>query len=333
MKKPQQWLLFFVKGLLTAACLWWALSGVDFGSSIFARPGDLDWRWIFSGLAFAGAAILLTAARWWLLLRAQDVCTGFWRTVELTLIGNLFNLAAVGGIGGGAARVFLLIREHPDRKLAITLTVMVDHLVGLVSMALLFFAVTAGRFDALEEQSALGRGVIRFAWVFFAGGLGLIALMFVMSYPPVHQFIHRPGRGWKWEVLRRLPELNDIFRRRWPHALGSLAVSTAMLPVYFATFWCGARAAGGDVGFGPVFSAMPVVDAISAMPISIAGIGVREKTFELLMNDLTGMPDDIAVSGSLIGFFCSLIWSLLGALLFLKPRDRVRIGELENAGR
>lgn len=332
MSGRKKWLLFLIKGALTIACLWWALSGIDLGSSVFVRPGDLGWGWIAAGLGFAGATVLLTAARWWLLLRAQDVKTGFWRTVELTFIGNLFNLAAVGGLGGDAARVFLLIREHPDRKLAVTLTVMMDHLVGMVSMALLFFAVTAGRFDALEDQSALGKGVIRFAWMFFAGGLGLIALMFVLSYPPVHRRIHRPGREWKWELPRRLPELYDIFRKRWGHALASLALSVAMLPVYFASFWCGARAVGSDVGFAPVFSAMPVVDAISAMPVSIAGIGVREKTFELLMNDLTGMADDIAVSASLIGFFCSLVWALLGALLFLKPRDRVRIKELEHAG-
>lgn len=332
MSGPKKWLLFLIKAALTVACLWWALSGIDLGASVFARPGNLRWGWILGGLGFAGVTVVLTAARWWLLLRAQEVATGFWRSVELTFVGNLFNLAAVGGLGGDAARLFLLIRENPDRKLAVTLTVMMDHLVGMVSMALLFFAVTAGRFDALDEQSTLGKGVIHFAWMFFAGGVALIALMFLFSYPPIHRRIHRPGREWKWELPRRLPVLCDVFRKRWLHVVGSLAVSLVMLPLYFASFWCGAHAVGSDVGFGPVLSAMPVVDAISAMPISIAGVGVREKTFELLMNDLTGMSDDVAVSASLVGFFCSLVWSLLGALLFLKPRDRVRIKELENVG-
>jgi len=33
------------------------------------------------------------------------------------LIGNLFNLLSIGGIGGDAARILLLIRDHPGKKL------------------------------------------------------------------------------------------------------------------------------------------------------------------------------------------------------------------------
>ena len=76
---------------------------------------------------------------------------------------------------------------------------------------------------------------------------------------------------------------------------------------------------------------MPVVDAVSAVPIAIAGVGLRENAFELLMHDLTGMQPDVAVAASLVGFFCTLAWSLLGALLFLKPRDRVGIKDMESA--
>jgi len=240
-------------------------------------------------------------------------------------------LVAIGGVGGDAARIFLLIREYPDKKLAITLTVMVDHLAGLVGLALIFFAVTAGRFEALEDQSRLGKEVIHVSWMFFAGGLAMIALMFITCYPPVHARIHKPGRNFRWEMLRRLPEVYDVFRRRWGLGLCSLAASIAMLPMFFASFWCGAKALGSNVDLWSVFSAMPVVDVVSALPLAIAGVGLRENAFELLMHDLTGMPADIAVSASLIGFFCTLACSLPGILFFLKPRDRVRIKDIESA--
>jgi len=74
---------------------------------------------------------------------------------------------------------------------------------------------------------------------------------------------------------------------------------------------------------------MPVVDAMSAMPVSISGIGVREKTFEILMNDLAGLPAEVAVSGSLIGFACSLVWAALGGILFLRPSDRTPMKQIE----
>lgn len=325
----KKWLLFLVKLVFTGACLWWAFSGIDFKHSAFTHPGDLEWQWILGGVVLGGATVFLSALRWWLLLRAQGISVGLWRIVELSLIGNLFNLFAVGGVGGDAAKIFLLIREHPGRKLAITMSVMVDHLVGLAAMAFVFFAVTAGRFDALEAQSALGKGAIRFAWFFFGGGLGFIALFFLMASPWVHGRIHKPGRKMKWEVFRRVPEIYDVYRRKWGHALVALLVSAVMLPVYYATFWCGARSIRDGVDLLQVFTAMPVVDAISAMPLSVSGIGVREKTFEILMNDLAGLSADVAVSGSLIGFACSLVWAFVGGILFLRPSDRTSMKQIE----
>jgi uncharacterized membrane protein YbhN (UPF0104 family) len=277
----------------------------------------------------AGLTVVLTAVRLKLLLAAQGIRITLWRSTELTLIGNLFNLVAVGGIGGDAARIFLLIRDHPERKVAVTMTVMFDHLVGLVAMSLVFFALTAGRFEALASQSVETRSILKFAWCFFCGGLAMVGMMFVVSYPPIHNRIHARGRHWRIAFLRKLPEAFDMFRTGWGHAVVALAVAVVMLPVYYASFWCGARAAGAAVDAGPVLVAMPVVDMLSALPLSVAGLGVREASLKILMKDLTGMEPGVAVAASLIGFACTLFWALLGGLLFLRPRDRVSVKELE----
>jgi len=327
----KKWLIFLVKLLLTGGFLWWALrSREGEGSlSLAAVFRGADWRWVVPGVALAGLTVLLTAVRLWLLLAAQGIRITLWRATELTLIGNLFNLVAVGGIGGDAARIYLLIRDHPERKVAVTMTVMFDHLVGLVAMSLVFFALTAGRFDALASQSVETKGILRFAWFFFAGGLAMVGMMFVVAYPPIHDRIHARGRHWKIAFMRKLPEAFDMYRTQWRYALVALGVAAVMLPVYYASFWCGARAAGSAVAIGPVLVAMPVVDMLSALPLSFSGIGIREEAFKRLMSDLVGMDDSVAVVASLIGFACTLFWAVAGALLFLRPRDRVSVRELE----
>ena len=78
-------------------------------------------------------------------------------------------------------------------------------------------------------------------------------------------------------------------------------------------------------------SAMPVIDSISGMPISVAGVGVREKLFEVLMKDLAGVPAETAVAASLAGIACNVLWAMLGALFFLKKRDRLSAAELNDA--
>jgi uncharacterized membrane protein YbhN (UPF0104 family) len=326
----KKWLLFAAKLAFTAACLWWAFSGIDLKGSALTRPSELDGRWIALGVLFGGLAYAVTGLRWWLLLRAQGLRVSLPRAVELTLMGEIFNLVTVGGVGGDAAKIFLLSRQHPERKLAVTMSLMVDHLVGLVAMALLFFAATAGRFEALESQSVLGKGAIRFGWIFFGGGLAAVALMFVVASPWVHGRIHRSGKARRWEIVRRIPEIYDVYRRKWGHALLALLASAVMMPVYYATFWCGFKAVGHPIGPWPVITTMPVVDAMSALPVSVSGIGVRENSLKVLMKDLTGMPPEVAVAGSLIGFACgNLFWSIAGGLLFLRPTERSSRKEIE----
>jgi len=321
-------LIFLLKLVLTGLCLWWAFSHVDFDGSVFTRPGAIDYRWLAGGVALAGVSVVLQAMRWWIFLRAQLLPVKLGRAVELTMIDSLFSLASVSGIGGDAARIILLMRDHPGRKLVIATAVMADHLAGLVSVAVLFFIISVARFDAIADQSILGRGVIHFAWFYLGGGLAMVLLVFICASPPVHRRIHGNDRFARWPFMKRIPELYDVYRKDWRFPVAGLCVSFLMLFSYFSSYYCGMRAVGGTAEYGAVISAMPVIDSISGMPVSVAGVGVREKLFEVLMKDLAGVPPETAVAASLAGFACNVLWAVLGALFFLKKRDRIRVAEL-----
>ncbi len=322
-------LIFLLKLALTGLCLWWAFSQVKFDRSVFTRPGAVDYRWLAAGVALAGTSIVFLGMRWWFFLRGQSLPVSLSRAVELTMIDSLFSLASVSGLGGDAARILLLMRDHPARRLVIAMAVMADHLAGLVSLAVLFFIISVARFDAIVDQSILGRGVIHFAWFYLGGGLALVLMIFVCASPPVHRRIHGNNRFARWPMMRKIPEIYDGYRKNWRHALAGLAVSFLMLFTYFSSYYCGMRAVGGKAEYAVVLSAMPVVDSISGLPISIAGVGVREKLFEVLMKDLAGVPPETAVAASLAGFACNVFWAGLGALFFLKKRDRLSVAELE----
>ena len=321
-------LIFCLKLALTGLCLWWAFSQVKIDRSIFTRPGAIDYRWLGAGAALAGIAIVFQGMRWWWFLRGQALAVSLGRAVELTMIDSLFSLASVSGLGGDAARIILLMRDHPGRKLVIAMAVMADHLAGLVSLAVLFFIISVAKFDAIVDQSILGRGVIHFAWFYLGGGLAMVVLMFICASPPVHRRIHGNGRFARWPFISKIPELYDIYRKNWRYALAGLVASFFMLFAYFSSYYCGMRAVGGKAEYAAVISAMPVIDSISGLPISIAGVGVREKLFEVLMKDLAGVPPETAVAASLAGFACNVFWAGLGALFFLKKRDRVTVAEL-----
>ena len=315
-------LIFLLKLVFTGACLWWAFSQVKLDHTVSSELVRVDHRWIIGGVILAGISIFLQSLRWWFFLRAQALNISVSRCTELTLIDGLFSLASFGGLGGSAARVILLTREYPQRKLVISMAVMVDHLAGMVALAGIFFMLSAPRFDALILQSALGKGVFEFARFYLGGGLLMVAMIFIIASPPVHRLLHAHDSFSQWSAMKRIPEVCDIFRKKWSYTAAGLASSCLMLIVYFSSYFCGLRAIGGLESYYDVVSAMPVIDVMSGLPISISGVGVREKMFEVLMKDLADVPPRTAVAASLVGFFCNMVWALLGACLFMVKKNR-----------
>ncbi|RYD37474.1 MAG: flippase-like domain-containing protein [Verrucomicrobiaceae bacterium] len=327
-------LIFVLKLGLTIVCLWWAFSGIDGEGTILARPGEIHHGWLAAGVGMAGLSVVLTALRWWVLMKVLDIRVGILRAIELTMIGNLFSLFSVGSLGGDAAKVILLIRDHPGKKLPITMSVLIDHMAGMVTIGLLFFLVSVRGFEDLTSREVLGaqgENILRLAWLYIGGGLLMVALFFLCASPPLHRRIHANGRLDRWPVMRRIPEIYDTYRRNWKLTLAGLGFSMLMTLAYFTSFWCGLRAVGGDAALGPVMTAMPVIDGLSSIPVSISGIGIRENLFMMLMPALADISKDAARDSSLAGFACNMLWAVLGALFFLKRRDRLSVKEMKEA--
>ena len=61
---------------------------------------------------------------------------------------------------------------------------------------------------------------------------------------------------------------------------------------------------------------------ISALPISIGGLGIRENIFvELFFS--TGVSESAALAMSLLGYTVGIMDSLLGALAFIARRKKI----------
>ena len=147
---------------------------------------------------------------------------------------------------------------------------------------------------------------------FSVGGLTLTWVADRRGWTDRHLPSWAPGRA----ALLGAAASVDPFLRAWPTALRGGVLSLVSLLCYYLGFFCAARAYAADVSAVELVSVMPVVDTVSSLPISIAGLGVRETVLERFLGDLAGVPAATAVLVSLTGFSFTLFWSLVGGLLW-----------------
>jgi glycosyltransferase 2 family protein len=69
-----------------------------------------------------------------------------------------------------------------------------------------------------------------------------------------------------------------------------------------------------------ILSIMPLVNTVTALPISFGGVGVRETLFQELLGNLAHVPPAIAAVSASLGFAIQASWGLLGAVVFLAAK-------------
>ncbi|PYI61973.1 MAG: hypothetical protein DMC60_03800, partial [Verrucomicrobia bacterium] len=73
-----------------------------------------------------------------------------------------------------------------------------------------------------------------------------------------------------------------LYAHHWRATLVAFGASLVAHLATFATFLCAAYALAAPVPLLNFFAVMPVERTISALPISFAGIGLREKVLQIM---------------------------------------------------
>ena len=321
--KLGQHLLTVLQVLVTVGLLWWLFHDPQRRLTIWNALQTADWRWMIAALASAGVCEFLGILRWQLFLKMLHLRVSFGEVTRLFFIGAFFNQFLPGTTGGDVVRVIYLMRDHPENKTAGFLSVAIDRLLAmlvLVAMGL-GFAWTRGEWFA--RSFAVGNAMKVFAIVLFVIGIGLIASFFLTSR---HLVGRLPARFPLREQIVKLSTLWQLCIENRTEALLGAFYTVPMLLAYFAAFYFVALAFTVKVTFLDMTSIMPLVTAISSLPISLNGIGVRETLFDQLLSELCGVPQGTGVLISITGMFVYMVWGLPGGLFYLE-RIRRRYGK------
>lgn len=277
-----------------------------------------QWQWTAAGLLCAGVSVFLSAWRWWVVLRPQVPAARFGDALHATFVAGFFNITSLGTIGGDAYRVIAIKQRHPGTAAGTGMSIVVDHIAGVLATAVLFFGLgIVALYQWPDNASGIRSVLVGFTLFFVLASIGMVGSVLTLS-PPFLRWAGRISpRLVNLPFVQKTAHTFDPLWSSWRASLLAVAISLVMSSLYFASFYCGLRAVGGEAPLLSVLMAMPIVDVAAALPISVSGLGVREKTFETLMAVFVGLPEATSVLASLAGWLFTVCWGLLGGLLFV----------------
>src|SRR6266404_6179403 len=316
---------------VTIALLYWVYHDPNRRAQMAEALRHARYSWVVVGILAYVIVEIAAAFRWHVLLKVQGIHLSFWHLSGLFLIGMFYNQFLPGGKGGDIIKSYFLLKETPDKKAGALLAVVFDRFIGLVALIAITGALISLRYDFLSRTTET-RWLLRFLLVLLGASiLGLLSTFVISGFNLFHSLPQRfPGR----EKLIEISAAYHLYAHHWRATLVAFGASIVAHLATFATFLCAAYALGVAIPLVNFFAVMPVERTISALPISFAGIGLREKVFQIMLNGLCGVPAAEAILIGSLSFVIILVCCLPGALvyLFYKPSgaaERVRLREMQ----
>jgi uncharacterized protein (TIRG00374 family) len=301
---------------VTAGALYYIFHDPARRAQMLAALRQAEWRWLGVGVCAYGGLEVMAVLRWRILLKIQGFDLPWVQATAILFISEFFTVCTPGLVGGDAMRILYLSRVAPEKKLDAVLTVLMDRLAGLLSLIALAAGVLAVRYHWLIRSAAVTKLVHAMMAL-----LGASAVLLAMAIVAAHSktISARPMPEKLKQVLAALRR----FGTDWKRTLAALVTTLVAHGLYYVTFCCAAHALthGRPPSFVDVFSIMPIVNTLVALPISLGGIGLRESLFQVLLHNLTGTPEGVGALIGTVGFSIQAAWAALpGGAAFIGYR-------------
>ncbi len=264
-------------------------------------------------LAFFIAVIcyVIGLYRWEMLLKELKVHLSFRRIISSFCGGMFFNLFLPSTIGGDLVRSFDLA-SHSKKPKEVVASVLLDRLSGYVAMvAVAIFAMLFG-FKIIQDKTVIIFIVIL---TLFLGSI-LAVLFNNFLYSKVNNWLHSP-RGNRLRIaLKDLHQEIYYFRHHKKIILNNLLFSLIIQVLYPLAFYFTAQALKVHTRLIYFFIFIPIISAITLLPISIGGLGLRDAA-TIFFFAKVALAKDVSLAISLINFAFIIIISCIGGIIYV----------------
>jgi len=299
-----------VRLVVSVALLVLVFSRLDVGRAVdVLSSARLELLALVVLLFYAGR--FFAALRWYILIRAMGSHAPYTSLVRLTFIGIFLQFMPAGSIALEVGRVYGLSRTTDDLAGSFA-SVLMERLFGL--FALILVALTGLAFAPPGVPPSLAN----LAWVGFAV-IALLAWGIMNGW--MRGLLDRPLRAAGLEAVRE--KLGKLYARldatRERPGLLAWSMLAALVNTLFRILpaWFVALSLGIEVSFPQLFVIVPLIYLGAQIPISVAGLGVREIGWVALLG-LIGVPASDAIVLSLLLVVAVFVAALPGAWMWAR---------------
>jgi hypothetical protein len=300
----------------------WILYKVD-RRQLYETIRSVDpWLAMLAVIAYA-AVNVLCAWRWQVLLAARNIKAGFWRLFRYYLNGLFFSNFLPTTIGGDLARAYLVADDCNKRSEALA-SVLVDRVIGLFGV-ILTGVVGLVLVARTGQEIALLKAMV----VVIVSALLLVTL-----------FLNKTlVRKFRW--MLRIPvmeraehHLIDFYHSIYAYRTRPMAVvwafflSLLIQVMVVVSAYLIALSMHLAIPIRPFFLYMPVIGAVSMVPVSINGWGLQEGAF-IVFFGRAGLARAEALSLGFLYHLVAVLISLAGGVLWLIYGNRRQLKPAE----
>ncbi len=282
---------------------------------------------IFFGLLLWLVTILIAGWRWNQLLGILGIHVSVKSLTCVVPIAQFFSVFLPGSTGDDLTRMLYISRLAPGRVGEACATVLLDRFIGLTSVLLLALFCVPWQWSLMSASSQtrwIALGMLSAGAFTCLGGA-----VFFLAGHPTHRWFEKRLR------LRPAHSLRDEAARIWGllcnnKMLVAIVISAALITqlVHCVIFYLAGVSVGIESPLLPWFTFVPIVLAANALPITIAGIGIREYLLVLFLGVIIHVDGAHAVATSFVILSLILMICLLGGLLYIFYRAK---SELESS--
>jgi uncharacterized protein (TIRG00374 family) len=261
-----------VRILVSVALLAVVAASIDWGAVSHGLANASWWLFALASATYFGA-FLIAAVRWTALLHVARVGVPYRQALRAYLIGMFSNNLLPSGYGGDAVRAWVVagIGKPLARSLTSVAVDRISALVCLIALAWLAVAIKAGEVPD-EIVLLLAMATILAA---IAGLAGLI----VTRKRGLGRFLPDAVRPYTSEVA----EVLRSYERDGGLIAAVVGLGLAYQVTVLVAFWLIAEGLGLDLDPAILAIVVPPVLLAALLPISLAGFGVREGAFVVLL--------------------------------------------------